>query len=93
MTERRHDYIDIETKLASLTVMVGNLSLVMNEVKAAVKEQAEKNEARDRLIEARINELESYKDKVVGTVTGISIGGSSLVIALQDKILSFFKHI
>jgi DNA repair ATPase RecN len=96
--ERRSDYVNIEKELSTLTVMVGNLSLSVNDIKNVVKEmalesklRAEKLENRDERLENRINILEAYKDKVLGIVGGVSIGGTSLALVLQDKIISLFK--
>ena len=98
MIERRSDYVNIEKDLSVLTIMVGNLSLAVNDIKTVVKELAiesrlrdEKLENRDERLEHRVNVLEGYKDKVLGIVCGVSIGGTSLALALQDKIIHFFK--
>lgn len=96
--ERRSDYVNIEKDLSALTIMVGNLSLAVNDIKTVVKELAvesklrdEKLESRDEKLAERINILEAYKDKVLGTVTGISIGGTSLALMLKDKISGLFQ--
>lgn len=98
MAERRSDHINIEKDIVSLTIMVGNLTLAINDIKVAVKELAsetklydEKLATRDEKIEYRVNILEGYKDKVLGIVAGVSIGGTSLALALQDKIIGLFK--
>ena len=103
MEERRHNLIDLVERISQLTVIVGNLTIAISEIKVSIKELQKKMEAEDRELQdrmetedkqlfAKVSELQNAKNTIIGFGIAVTTIISALISFFNQKLQAIFLH-